>query len=535
MISKGYLMHARVFLSGSRPRALFFALALAGLLTGCRGKDLSENAHVVPTPGVEQQWSADIERIIDEGQNRNQVMDHLRYLTQEIGPRLTGSTRVKMANDWQASLFRSWGLKNVELREWGTVPVGFDRGPSYGRMLIPVDREFEFTWPAWMPGTNGPVKGSVYPMPSTQEEYDAIASTLKGAWLLRPARVRADGPRAGVVDASGAGSGAAPVDWLAKCRAAGIAGVIAVERRYDAAHKGEIVHTGGNYREVDLDSLPTWTDVIVRRSDYDAINSRIADGEEVIVEFDCQATFNPGPISCYNVIAEIPGTQWPDEVVIVSGHTDSWDGPGSQGAVDNGTGTCVTLEAARILMASGAKPKRTIRFILWTGEEQGLLGSRAYVESLSEEERAKISAVFVDDGGTNFEGGLQCVESMAPMLAQATVPIGAAFPDMPVKININPSMPRGGGSDHASFNAIGIPGFFWDEIGRADYMYAHHTQYDRLDLAIPEYLVQSSTCAAVTAFNVANAPTLLPRYVAPGAGDAGESSQPPRRRRTGGN
>ncbi len=509
-------MHALALLSGFKRPRLLVALSLAALLAGCRGQNLSDNAHLAPMPAVEQQWSAEVMRLIDEGQNRNQVMDHLRHLTQEIGPRLTGSTRAKMANDWEADLFRSWGLENVELRQWGTIPVGFDRGPSYGRMMAPVDRDFEFTWPAWTPGTNGPVKGSVYPIPTTQQEYDAIASTLKGAWLLRPARARAGGPRAGVVDA-GAGSaesGAAPVDWLAKCREAGIAGVIAVERRYDAAHKGEIVHTGGNYRDVDLDHLPNWTDVIVRRSDYDAINSRIADGEEVIVEFDCRAEFNPGPIPCYNVIAEIPGTQWPDEVVIVSGHSDSWDGPGSQGAVDNGTGTCVTLEAARILMACGVKPKRTIRFILWTGEEQGLLGSKAYVDSLSEEERAKISAVFVDDGGTNFEGGLQCVEAMAPMLAEATAPVGAAFPDMPVKITVNPSMPRGGGSDHVPFNAAGIPGFFWDEIGRADYNYAHHTQYDRFDLAIPEYLVQSSTCAAITALNIANAPALLPRAAA---------------------
>src|SRR5690606_35229748 len=143
--------------------------------------------------------------------------------------------------------------------------------------------------------------------------------------------------------------------------------------------------------------------VEVRRSDYDAMNSRLADGEEVHVAFELNHTFIEGPIPCYNTIGEIPGTERPDEVVIVSGHLDSWDGPGSQGTVDNGTGSSVTIEAARILMAADAKPKRTIRFILWTGEEQGLLGSRAYVESLSDEEKAKISAVFVDDSGTNRE------------------------------------------------------------------------------------------------------------------------------------
>src|SRR5262249_28427767 len=150
---------------------------------------------------------------------------------------------------------------------------------------------------------------------------------------------------------------------------------------------------------------------------------------------------------------------------IVSGHLDSWDGQGSQGAQDNGVGSSTTLETARILMAAGVKPKRTIRFCLWTGEEQGLLGSKAYVKSLSDEEKANISAVFVDDGGTNFDGGLQCVKDMEAMLTMAVEPVNKAFPDMPVKINVRERMPRGGGSDHASFNAENIPGFFWDETG----------------------------------------------------------------------
>ncbi len=494
---------------------LCLTLGLAALLTGCTARNDNSNAHLAPsaTP-AEQQWSAEVIRILDEGKNRNQVMDRLTHLTQEIGPRLTGSTRAKMANDWEAEMFRSWGLQNVEVRQWGTIPAGFDRGPSYGRMVAPADREFEFTWPAWSPGTDGPSKGNVYREPTTQEEFDDIASTLKGAWILQPARAR--GSRRGVVETSGA----TPTDWLTKCKDAGIAGVIS------AARGGELVHTSGRYNSVDLENLPKWVNVTVRRSDYDAINSRLADGEDVVVEFDCNATFVPGPVPCYNVIAEIPGTLWPDEVVIVSAHTDSWDGPGSEGTVDNGTGTCVTLEAARILATSGVKPKRTIRFVLWTGEEQGLLGSRAYVNTLSEEELSKISAVFVDDGGTNYEGGLQVVEPMAAMLTEATAPINAVFPDMPVEIHINPRMPRGGASDHASFNAKGVPGFFWDEVGRADYRFAWHTQNDKLEQAIPEYLVQSSTCAAVTAFNVANAPTLLPREQAQTDETAGEAPTP---------
>jgi len=138
------------------------------------------------------------------------------------------------------------------------------------------------------------------------------------------------------------------------------------------------------------------------------------------------------------------------------------------------------------------------------------------VESLSEEERARISACFVDDGGTNYQGGLACIESMAEMLRQATAPVSEAFPEMPVEIIVNERMPRGGGSDHSSFNAVGIPGFFWDERGSGgregkDYRFIHHTQHDTPRYAVPEYLVQSAVCSAVTAYNLACAETLLPR------------------------
>ncbi|MEO1584475.1 MAG: M20/M25/M40 family metallo-hydrolase, partial [Planctomycetota bacterium] len=227
------------------------------------------------------------------------------------------------------------------------------------------------------------------------------------------------------------------------------------------------------------------------------------------------------------------GTERPEEVVIVSAHLDSWNGPGSQGTLDNGTGSSVTLEAARILAVVGAKPKRTIRFILWTGEEQGLLGARAYVASLPEEERALISACFVDDGGTNYEGGIPAASNMVELLAAATAPTNGRFfsrtdyetlmsDDDPsnddragwLDVNIRDTgstIRTHSGSDHAAFNEVGIPGFFWDEVGRSNYRFGWHTQNDRVDLAIEEYLVQSSTNAAITAYNLASAPTLLPR------------------------
>jgi len=287
-----------------------------------------------------------------------------------------------------------------------------------------------------------------------------------------------------------------------------------------SSSKDERVWTtsSNNWMKRKLADYPTDIEVNVRESDFDYLSARANEGVDIQLEFDLAHNLAAGPFPAYNVIAEIVGSEKPDEVVIISAHMDSWDGPGSQGTIDNGTGTSVTIEAARILLAAGVKPKRTIRFALWSGEEQGLLGSRGYVDGLSEDELAKISATFVDDGGTNTEGGIPAAEFMVEYLAAATAPInGKIYSETDGKflnVNVRPTgdkIDTHGGSDHASFNAVGVPGFFWDEIGRSNYQHGWHTQNDRLDLAIEEYLIQSATNAAIVAYNLANAPDLLPR------------------------
>jgi len=431
-------------------------------------------------------------QIIDEGKHRNQTMEHLTHLCDQIGPRLTGSARLEEANRWAAEQFESFGLQNVALQEWGTIPVRFDRGPSSGKMTEPDERTFELTARAWSAGTDGPQTGPVYREPTSVEELDEMADKLEGAWILR---------RLGNRDQS----------FLERMQNAGILGTISGSR-------SELVRTGGvsGLRQLDFEALPSLVNVIVRRSDYDAINSRLADGLDVVCEFDLNHKFTRGPIPCYNTIGEIPGTELPEEVVIISGHLDSWDGPGSQGTVDNGTGSSVVIEAARILMAAGIQPKRTIRFILWTGEEQGLLGSRAYVEQLSAEEQAKISCVFVDDSGTNQQSSLTGTRAMEPLLKKIVAPMNYAFPELvEITVSSRDRMPRRGASDHAPFNAVGIPGFFWGKTGRAVYRYAWHTQNDQLDQAVPEYLIKNSTVSAIAAYMVAEAETLMPRDQAP--------------------
>ncbi|MGB0333039.1 MAG: M20/M25/M40 family metallo-hydrolase, partial [Planctomycetota bacterium] len=346
-----------------------------------------------------------IAAIIDEGKNNSEVWETLTYISEEIGPRLTGSSALERANVWSRDRFTELGLSGARLHRWGEVPVRFDRGPSSVRMIGPVEREIEFTTRAWGAGTDGPLRGRVVKEPKTMEEFEAISDQLEGAWLLskegRRRRNRdRDAAKAEREERKKVEEALKGFTFLGKLR---------------GSSRDEIT-TGGvrGWRELTMETLPTEVEITIRRQDYDAINSRLSDGEEVEIEADLKHYFTEGPFGVFNTIAEIRGTEFPDEVVIISAHLDSWNGPGSQGTQDNGTGSSVTLETARILMAAGVQPRRTIRFCLWSGEEQGLLGSRGYVESLTDDELKGISACFVDDGGTYYQGGLFCVASMEP-------------------------------------------------------------------------------------------------------------------------
>jgi hypothetical protein len=515
-------------------------------------------------PAIRMGDEETIARIIDEGVNRNQVMDHLSHLSLEIGTRLTGSTACEEANRWTASKFREWGLSNVSLDQWGEVATRFDRGPSTGAVLLArpkrggrgaasegegeeaaapeMDylkvRDVQFTTLAWVHGTSGPTRGHVVRMPESVEEFESVKDTLRGAWVLRKAIVTP-----GRTDMRGVGSSMSDRVLAMHAERTGLSTEEMGIRERDAerfeslrddlqpyleagilgfvsSSRDDRVWTTSvrRWRETKAEDAPRDLEVSMSLPDYDYVNSRLADEDDVFLEFNLPHTLTTGPFPVYNTVAEIPGTDKADEVIIVSGHLDSWDGPGSQGTTDNGTGSSVTLEAARILMAAGAKPRRTIRFVLWTGEEQGLLGSASYVERHADQ-LPKISAVFVDDGGTNYQGGLGCTDTMAPMLAAATAPVNGLFFDSvdgkPLNVNIRPGgedFQQSGGSDHASFVRKGVPGFFWDEIGRAEYGRGWHTQFDTMSLAIPEYLKQAATSSAITAYNLACADELLPRW-----------------------
>jgi Zn-dependent M28 family amino/carboxypeptidase len=274
------------------------------------------------------------------------------------------------------------------------------------------------------------------------------------------------------------------------------------------ATSGELILTGGNYR-IDMENLPTVPSISLLKEQWDEIKKRVDDGEEVELAFDIRNHFRQGPIPLFNVIADIPGTEFPDEFVIVGGHIDSWDG--ATGATDNGAGCATTMEAARILMAAGVKPRRTIRFMLWSGEEQGLLGSRAFVKKHREDVAKNVSAVFVHDGGTNYVAGLGCTEAMRPDFEAIFSAAMKLDERAPFEIRTVKTIRPRGGSDHVSFIREGVPGFFWDQRGRAVYRTTHHTQFDTYDSVVPEYQKHSAIVIAIGALGTANLDHLLPR------------------------
>jgi len=268
----------------------------------------------------------------------------------------------------------------------------------------------------------------------------------------------------------------------------------------------DLVITYGNYR-IEAEALPTFTQVIVSRDHIKAIREEMEKGD-VVLEFDLDNKMTAGPIPLYNVIADIPGTEKPDEYVIIGGHIDSWDG--ATGTTDNGTGSATTLEAARLLMASGFKPKRTIRFMLWSGEEQGLLGSRGWIKK-NPEMLPKISACIVHDGGTNYVSGSIATAAMKDDFEKIFAPLMDMNEKLPFKIRVREGLPGGIGSDHDAFLSAGVPGFFWNQSGRANYTHTHHTQWDTFDTAIPEYQQHTSMVVAIGALAVANLDHLLSR------------------------
>lgn len=436
----------------------------------------------------------------------------LTYLSTQIGPRLTGSPQLDQASHWTEDQFKALGLTNVHREPW-TIANGWTRGSASGRVVSPVAHELTLATMGWAPGTNGPVKAELIGIESAKpEDLEKYRGKLAGKIVLfgraREMETPTD-PRL-----TPWGESTIPISHpkdtkamdLRASRNARLAFLRILGEEKAVALLGASEKQFGllNMSSVTNDYQPSSVPAaFVAREDYQELWRLLDRGAQVQLELNLQASFSGKPVEVYNTVAEIRGAEKPEEVVILGAHLDSWDL--GTGATDNGTGSTAVLEAARALQALGVKPKRTIRFVLFTGEEQGLNGSKAYVQA-HKDELGKVSGVLIHDSGT---GKVLTIGSMGNYGARETLDRVLYPLAEPLGI-VEPSLRSEGGSDHVPFDSAGVPGF-WCMQEIADYEKMHHSQADVLEHVRWHDLTEGAQVLAVFAYNVAELPDLLPR------------------------
>ena len=358
-------------------RVVILVFVAVLVLAGVRGGSAK------PAPDDANPFAAADAQIVSEIHDHSQAMDNLEYLSDEIGPRLTGSPQLKQANDWTAAKFREYGLTNVKLEPW-TIAHSWTRGTAHARIVSPAVHPLTIASAGWSPGTNGVVRGPVvYFDAKTKEDFEKFRGKLKGAIVIyqepeslsppRPENLNRELIRPMQVPPPVKGQPPVPSPFAALQEVARARneffkqeGVAAVLRDSNKPH-GLLNMTGIGGEKFDIGVIPT---AFITGEGYRML-FRMQKHGKVEAEIEMTNSFGDKPMDVYNTVAEIRGSEKPDEVVILGAHLDSWDlGTGS---TDNGTGSMAVLEAARTLEKLNLKPKRTIRFVLFTGEEQGLV------------------------------------------------------------------------------------------------------------------------------------------------------------------
>jgi len=552
-----------------RIRGTVPALAVAGLL-GLGGGTRAQ-APVSPRPDAPKSEAAakpaadPIERIKEEGEKRSQVMATLGTLTDVIGPRLTGSPGLRRANEWTRDQMVRWGLQNGHLEAWGPFGRGWTLKRFSAQVVSPQCIPLIAVPKAWSPSLENLTAEVVQFDVKVDADFEKYKGKLKGAAVLTSpavdvvarfeplARRQTDGELLALADAGEPSTGGRrPRDMRSQIEFAarkqqflaeeGVAVVIDPSRRGDGGTlfvqsasvsspvppptPGEASRSGGRRPSAwdrDAKVIPQLT---MANEHYNRLVRMLAAGEKIKMNVDLAVEFQDEDANCYNTVAEIPGTDLKDEIVMLGGHLDSWHG--GTGTTDNAAGCSVVMEAARIIKALDLKPRRTIRVALWTGEEQGIYGSKAYVEehfrkapsrggpggsAASSEEKEetkpeydKLSAYFNLDNGTGKIRGvyMQGNEAVRPIFRKWLQP----FREMGATTL---SLSNTGGTDHLSFDAVGLPGFQFiqDEI---EYdTRTHHSNMDVYDRAQADDLKQASVIMAAFVYNAAMMDEKLPR------------------------
>jgi len=488
-----------------------------------------------------------IAKFREEGLQHSQVMQHAFYLTDVSGPRLTASPGFMNAAQWAKSKLESWGLKNVQIESWGEFGKGWQQERCYVAMTKPYYAPFIAQPKAWTGSTPGnkTTNADVVLIKATDSaglmQYagklkDKIVmlwsnDTLKNGFKADAARytdeeldkmAKAEPQQPGQQGNRFQGNPSLRQTFQAR-----MAFTRALNNFYlqekpalvlssSRGTEGTIfVQSGGQYAK---DAAEAPATVVLSSDDYLRVQRLANAGIAVQIEADVRTKFLTKDLNGYNVVGEIPGTdpKLKDEVVMIGGHLDSWHG--ATGATDNAAGCSVMLEAIRLLKASGFQPRRTIRIALWGGEEEGLFGSRNYVKMHVGDPatmqlqplQSKISAYYNLDNGTGKIRGvyLQGNEAVRPIFAKWLEP----FKDLGAStLTINNT----GGTDHLSFDAVGVPGFQFiqDEI---EYdTRTHHSNMDTYDHLIPDDLKQAATIVATFVYNTSQRDEMMPRKELP--------------------
>ncbi|CAN5869011.1 hypothetical protein BH18ACI5_BH18ACI5_14580 [soil metagenome] len=495
-----------------------------------------------------------IAQIREEGLNRSQVMDHISWLSDVYGPRLTGGPGILQASDWAIKKFTEWGLANPHRETWQ-----FGRGWSlvkfHATMIEPQVQPLIGFPGSWTPSTNGTIIADVVRVQiDTEADFEKYRGKLAGRIVLtQPARevrmlegsiVSRMGekemaeaattpiprPRAGGGPSTGTGQGTLATRIQQFYKAEGVAATFNrggdnvtasigsdLSMQQQRPDGGTIFPSGGGSRTTDPGTIVPSVTLAVEH--YNRMIRVLDKGLPVKVELNLETKFyDETTPNGFNTIAEIPGTDpvLKDEVVLFGAHLDTVSA--STGATDNATGSGAMMEAMRILKTIGVKPRRTIRIALWGGEEEGLLGSRAYARDhygdpatmQVKPEHGKISAYFNSDNGTGRVRGiwLQGNFAVKPVFAQWIDPLR--------DLGVEALGPRSVAStDHSSFNALGIPAFQF-MVDRLEYnSRTHHSNMDTFDRVQRDDMVQQATVIAVFAYNAAMRDEKLPRKPLP--------------------
>jgi len=522
------------------------ALALvAGLRATPSAQDQDQDP---PRPRVERLDEDVIWKIRREATDRSQIMRTLHVLTDVYGPRLTGSPNLRQAQDWLVQQATAAGLENAHLEEWDFGQPGWLNEKTSVHLVSPVKDSLVVEALAWTPGTNGTIAASTVivtpPERPTQADADRFFNRLRGNLKGRavlvgppatvavsidpPAKRRDDNdaraqfspnPPPSPVGPPAAAPAAAADPKTAPLTADQFQDQLnqflkdqgAALRINDAGREHGQIRAFNNRNFDVTKAVPT---IVMRNEDYGRIARLMAGGRPVEIEATIVNQTYPEGRTQHNVIAEIPGTDKAQEVVMLGGHLDSWHA--ATGATDNAIGVSTMYEAIRILQAIGVKPRRTIRLALWSGEEQGLRGSVAYVAQhfgtfeSPKPEYEHFAGYFNIDSGTGKARGMSVFGP--PAAADVLRPIVAPFEANGVMGASSTRSRQRGGSDHTSFNEIGLPGI---SVGQDPIEYGTHTWHTNLDTyeRVIESDAQMSAMAIATAvYHLAMRDEKLPRF-----------------------